>query len=353
VSAAPTHALLVLLALACPGAAAQPAILPCEATDRACAYEALPRLPAKSISFWADAFKRPVEQRIGAAPPGLLTLLWLDVIAQGFPNAPSASTVADDLLSDVRQAFAEIPAPVKRRLARQLAGIYFADDFGGTGFSDVIRDSKGTPVAAFVVLDPSVLRKRTANEWATWKENTPFKPDPRIALTATIEKPADDTRKQAIQYILLHELGHVLSVGSQVHPDWNLAPAKVPQTEQYPFFDLSWFIDRARSRYVTRFDDRFPQRGEVVYYFGARIPASGMGAVYDALERTNFPTLYAATHPGDDFAESVASYVHVVMMGKPFEITISEDGRVAKRYGACWSEARCAEKRRMLEALLR
>ena len=350
-SATAVRALLAALALACGEACAQPQVLPCAVTDKACAYEALPGLPAKSLSFWADAMRRPVEQRIGTAPPGLVLLLWLDVIANGFSNAPSASTVEEDLLSDVRQAFAEIPEPLKRRLGRQLAGIYFVDDFGGSGFSDVIRDAQGTAVAAFVVLDPAVLRKRTANEWATWKENTPFKPDARFALTATIEKPADDTRKQAIQYILLHELGHVLSVGARVHPDWNLSPAKVPKAERYPFFDLSWAIDRGR--YVTRFDDRFPQRANVVYYFGARIPASGMATVYEALERTNFPTLYAATQPGDDFAESVASYVHVVMMGKPFEIAISEDGRVARRYGSCWQEARCAEKRRMLEALLR
>lgn len=350
-AATPARALLALLAVACGGAYAQPVALPCAATDKACAYEALPRLPAKSLSFWADAFRRPVEQRIGPAPQGLVVLLWLDVIANGFPNAPSASTVEDGLVSDVRQALAEIPEPVKRRLSQRLAGIYFVDDFGGSGFSDVIRDANGTPVAAFVVLDPAVLRKRSANEWATWKENTPFKADGRFALKATIEKPADDTRKQAIQYILLHELGHVLSVGSQVHPDWNLAPANVPRAERYPFFDLSWAIDRGR--YVTRFDDRFPQRRDVVYYFGARIPASDMGKVYDSLEQTTFPTLYAATHPADDFAESVASYVHAVMMGKPFEIAISEDGRVVKRYGSCWTEARCAEKRRMLEALLR
>ena len=77
-----------------------------------------------------------------------------------------------------------------------------------------------------------------------------------------------------------------------------------------------------------------------------------MLATYGALERTNFATLYAATNPNDDFAESFASYVHTVLMAQPFAIEIHENGRLAKTFKACWSEARCAEKRRILEALL-
>jgi hypothetical protein len=327
--------------------------LPCAAGDKACAFKALQSHPANTMAFWGDAFKAPLEQRIAPAPPGVVELLSLDVMANGFPNHPRASILEDDLRADVRSALAEIPGSVKRRLAGKLAGIYFADDFGGTGFSDAIRTAQGEQVAGFVVLDPSVLRKRVANGWATWKENTPFKLDSRFVLTATIEAPPDDNRKQAIQYILLHELGHVLSVGASFHPSWNLAPAKVPAEESFPFFELSWFVDRARNRYASHFDIVFPERKDVAYYFGARLPASSMASIYESLEQTNFPTLYAATHPADDFAESFANYVHTVLMKKPFEIRISQDGRVARRYGACWDEERCAEKRKILEAFLR
>jgi hypothetical protein len=332
---------------------AQDTELPCAAGDKACAFRALQSHPAKTMAFWSDAFKLPLEQRIAPAPAGLVELLSLDVMANGYPNHPRASILEDDFRADVRSALAEIPDAVKRRLEGKLAGIYFADDFGGSGFSDAIHTAQGERVAGFVVLDPAVLRKRNANDWATWKENTPFKPDSRFELKATIEAPADDNRKQEIQYILLHELGHVLSVGASFHPSWNLSPANVPLGESYPFFELSWFADRARSRYASHFDIVFPDRKDVVYYFGARLPGSSMASIYESLEQTNFPTLYAATHPADDFAESFANYVHTVLMKKPFEIRISEDGRVARRYGACWSEERCAEKRRILEVFLR
>jgi len=86
---------------------------------------------------------------------------------------------------------------------------------------------------------------------------------------------------------------------------------------------------------------------------GARLAASDMPAAYASLGKTNFPTLYAATSPGDDFAESFASYVHTVMMKRPWEITIRRDGKVAATYRTCWQEPRCAAKRAILERLLR
>ena len=77
-----------------------------------------------------------------------------------------------------------------------------------------------------------------------------------------------------------------------------------------------------------------------------------MVETYAALEKTNFPTLYAATNPFDDFAESFASYVHTVLMRKPFAVRIYRDGRLEKEYGSCWDQPRCAEKRKILEGLL-
>lgn len=347
-------ALLALLFVCISGLAyPQPLSIPCARNDRACALAAGKAHPVKRMAFWQARFALPVEERAGVAPPELVQFLALDVIHQGIPAEPRATNAYPEVLADVRAALAGLPPTVKRRLSERLAGIYLAEDFGGTGFTDTIADESGTRVAAFVVLDPKVLEKRTANDWATWKESSPFTPDPRYALRATLEDAAHDTRGQAIQYILLHELGHVLSVGEHFHPDWNLAPSQIPAGESDPFFDLSWDIDRAGSNYVNRFAGELPEAKRVRYYFGAKLAAAEMADTYRHLEKTAFPTLYATTHPGDDFAEAFANYVHVVMLHKPFEIAILEDGKVVKRYGPCWEEPRCAAKRRILEDFLR
>jgi hypothetical protein len=343
----PLFAAFAFCALA---AGAQQAPLPCAEKDVACVREAVKNHPVRQPGFWRAAFARPLVERIAAAPPELIDFVTLDNLAHGYPNRPRAPRLSAGFLADVRRAFDAIPPAAKKRLESKLAGIYFADDIGGTGFSDEIPDPSGKSTLGFVILDPSVLTARKANEWATWKESSPFRPGEGWKLTARIEDGANDTQANAIQYILLHELGHVLSIGAGVHPSWVVDPKTIKDTSGFPFFELSWRMQDGKA--VTLYDDRFPQRKNLVFYFGAKLDASAMADTYVALGNTNFPTLYAATHFGDDFAESFANYVHVVLMHKPFLIRITENGKLVKSYSACWSESRCAAKKAFLEKFL-
>lgn len=326
--------------------------LPCADTDTKCARQAALQSAARKKSFWAASMALPLEQRIGPAPAELLRYLTLDNIADGITNRPRAPNLSADLRADIAAAVAELPADIKRAVDRKLAGIYFVSDLGGTGYTDYAKGGWFSRDAGFVVLDADVLAGQTANSWATWKENTPFMPDAAFRLEAIIEEPAADNRKNAIQYILLHELGHILSIAETVHPNWDQPPNADRNLDRYAFADLSWQIIPSENRFASRFDKAFVQRIEVVYYFGAKLAGSAMLPVYEQLELTNFPTLYAATRPGDDFAESFASYVHTVMMQRPWQIRIHQHGKLVRSVGACWQEKRCEPKRRLLERFL-
>ena len=144
----------------------------------------------------------------------------------------------------------------------------------------------------------------------------------------------------------------MVSVGAGLHPPWTRPPAPERRPERYRFSRISWTLDEAGSRHVPRRRDEVPRRDDVVYYFGARLDAAHAPQVYAGLASSGFPSLYAATSPGDDFAESFASYVHVVLMRKPWEVRILRGGELLVRLGSCWHEARCAAKRRQLENLL-
>ena len=302
--------------------------------------------------YWQQAFARPVEQRIGPASAELIDYIARDNAKNSIPNKPRLPALTPDFLRDVRQAFDELPPAVKRLLSGRLAGIVFVEDFGGSGFTEEIVDSGSRPFAGFVVLDPVVLSERTANAWATWKENTPFMPQAGYALEAEIEAGAEDNRKNAIQYILLHELGHVLAIGENIHPPWTIEPKDVRSAAGFPYFLLSWALPKEGDRYATLFDAGFSQRKDIVYYFGAKLHGEQMIDAYDALAATNFPSLYAANNPADDWAEAFVTYVHTVLMHKPFGIRIYKDGKLAKEYRSCWMEKRCQEKRKILERLL-
>jgi len=351
----PTLSVLLALLAACPAMVARaqaPVALPCAERDTKCAREAALQSPVRKKSFWSDALAKPVEQRIGIAPAELVAFLNLDNMADGIGNRPRPPVIADDLMADAKAALANLPPVIKALLDQKLAGIYFVADLGGTGYTDYAKGGWFSRDAGFIVLDIDLLARQSANGWATWKENTPFTADPVFRLEARIESDDGDNRRNAIQYILLHELGHILSIGEDVHPRWDLPPNNDSSLASYPFASLSWQIDKAGNGYTSRFDAAFPERKDIVYYFGAKLDGRAMVDVYDRLLKTDFPSLYATTRPGDDFAESFASYVHAVIMNRPWEIRIYQDGKIARVIGSCWKEKRCKEKRRLLEEFL-
>ena len=328
-------------------AQAQPAR--CDAGDRKCeAFRKALDHAVRHLASWREQFRVPLESRIGVGSPELVEYMLLDAIKNDIPDVPRRADPPAGFMSDLHDALAQLPPAVKKLVDSRFAGVYLVDNIGSTGFTEAIRGDIDRPIAAFVVLDPTALGSRTANQWATWRESTPFKRAAGMSLTATIERADSNDRKSAIQYILLHELAHVLSIDNDIHPPWGGAP-KAPRSGEYPYYDLSWSV--RDGRYVTRFDDSFRDRRNVVYYFGAKIPMDDAAAVYSQLEATDFVSLYAATHPADDFAEAFASYVHTQLMGRPFEIAITRDDRVIKRFVACWGEPRCEKKKRWFDAL--
>lgn len=344
---------ILVLALAFLAACHRADLLPCKDTDKACQAKAFAGHRVRSASFWSDELAKPRSARIGPAPVALLEYLTLGNILDGFKERPRPATLDAAFMADVHAALEEIPADVWKLADTRLVGIYFVEQLGSSGSTDYVRDKDGKPSHAFVVLDAAVMGALQANAWATWKENTPFAMSMQAGntLTATIATDSFNNRKSAIQYILLHELAHVISVGRKVHPNWG-APIAQPTPGDYPFFDLSWQANLPKTAFVSNFDTAWPLRKDVVYYLGAKLQSHDMLPTYQGLEQTNFPTLYAATSPGDDFAESLVNYVHTVRMGKPWSITIGRSGEVVHTVQPCWDQPRCAQKRKVLESIL-
>lgn len=296
----------------------------------------------------------PFDRRVVVAPAKLLDYLNIDNRLNDLPNRPRYTRPDPQFLGDIQSALEELPLVVKTLVDSRLMGIFLVQDLGGTGYTDYVYDDHHAAAGAFIVLDVDVLT-RVANTWATWKENTPFNASPGFKLDATIESATEDNRKQALQYILLHELGHVASVGRRIHPPWDAWDCVSDPPGGYPFFELSWKLSgEPDCKVISRFDQPgsdqpgFQYRKDLVYYFGAKLPLSDGPAVYAELDRTNFPSLYAATSPGDDFAESFVTYVHTILMGKPFEIRILQNEALLTRFTGCWGAARCAEKQKMM-----
>lgn len=340
--------LLPALLLGMAGCSSPRSASSCAAKDAACIQALQLAHPVRTLKFWQPELAKPLAARIAPAPQALVDYIRLDNLKMGLAEQTRSARIDLSFRADLQAAFDELPIAVRQRVDRKLVGIYLVEQLGGTGYVDYVYGADQRPVAGFVVLDAAVLSSRTANAWASWKENRPFRPAPGHRLSVQLETAENDNRKNAIQYILLHELGHIASIGGNIHPNPNTPPQEVASLAAYEFFNLAWLRSADRSQYVSRFDGAFTQRADLSYLTGARLGAEAMQPTYRQLSQTNFATLYSGNNPSDDFAEAFANYVHVELMHKPFEVRISAEGQPDLVYTACWQEPRCAAKKAML-----
>lgn len=310
--------------------------------------------------FWHAQSKLPLLERIATAPQELLDYVSaVNALQHTTSSAPppepaKAYQISPDFLNDVQNAIAQLPDSVQASLTPHLLGVFIASGVGSSAISDVIALPDGSILGAAVLLDANAFLMRSANAWMGWKESMPFTADARYQLRAQIADEDDDQRQHALQYLLLHEFGHVLSVNTEFLPNWWIGSQKFRDTEEYSFLAICWQI-AMDGKIIPLLRHQFPQRAAVHYYPQTEeylIPAEQMAEVYQALDRTGFPSLYAATSVYEDFAESFASYVHVVLMHKPWRIQVLQGQEVVFNFADYWTSPRAQRKLKLFAELL-
>jgi hypothetical protein len=313
----------------------------------------------RSITYWRQPDQlKPRQINIGPAPPELIEFMHLDNAFQGYSERPVPVSRDSEILRDVEAAMASLPRVIRRIAERRLFYIALVRDLGGgTGYMDVVADTDGSAAGGFIVLDEEAL-DRTANAWASWREGSAFQPGTDWRIEVRIEKPKADNQVNAIRYILLHELGHVVDAVLGVT---QIGGGNTQNIADNGFYELSWTHPPPSQTTVlpgdenrTRFDDSWPDRQQLGFY---SFDASAFGIddvppIYEWLSETNFPTLYAASSSAEDFAESFVNYVHVVLDQRPYEIRLLKSGQSQLLSASCWTAPRCADKQAVMKLLI-
>jgi hypothetical protein len=300
----------------------------------------------KSIQYWGLQWKeKPFSQRLSAAPDLLIKKLLIENEMYGFKEKPIPAEPSKDFIDVLGQVELLLPEKLKELAKDRLIGVFLVDNLGGTGFADTVWDENELDKYAIIVLDRGVLQKRKANEWATWKERSIFKPDKnkQTELRVIIENDSDDTVSNAVRYILLHEIGHSLGVVSGVHSSWNASPIV---SKKYPFTQLSWKMSNGNAE--SLFDEIMPRRRFIrPYAFEAsRLSSDQIENLYAVIfDNTNFPTIHAATDIWEDFAETFVTYIHVIVEKKPYEVQINTLNDLNITYRSCWEKGTCNDKK--------
>ena len=309
-----------------------------------------PAHPAQRLSRYPGFQAASLVSRVKPADAAIIDRAHRTNLAYGMDIRPKTVAPNHPILAVMREVLAGLPPQVRRLTGRHLAALYLLrDDFGTAGIEG-IEDERGQWRHGYIVLNASAL-EQTANAWATWKENSAFRPAKGYRLSVQIERAGEDGQTGAVRFIVLHELGHLLGLALKVHSYWE--NPKPPPPERYPFSRLSW-RKASDGKTVSRWRKRFPRLHQARFYRFAKAPFSltEMETVYGMLSRTNFPSLYGATNLYDDFAEAFAIYVHTRLLGKPYRVTLTRDGKVVGSFRSCLQTGKCPEKAAFLRSLL-
>lgn len=260
----------------------------------------------------------------------------------GFENSPVASTDLGNISRNLSKVGKRIPSHINKLLNEQLFRIIVCENLGGTAVSGVVYE-KGIAKGGFVILDSKVLRRK-ANDWITYKENSPFQKG-KISVRIRIEEPAEDTEVAALEYILLHEFGHILAVTSGTGPDLR---DRYRKFKDRPFYSSVWLSEN------TSVEDggKFRTLRKVRFYTSEQSLDKEWKNVYPPLTDSPFPTLYSASNADDFFAESFVSYVHVLMEKRPWTLTVREDEKILYEMNNGIGKDSLKEQRRILSRLL-
>lgn len=312
---------------------------------------ALALAPPQQLAFYADLRGKPLDERIMPAGPAVIDWQHQINLKYGQDIRPVAARPDHPLAPVVRQVVAGLPPRIRGLAERHLLALYLIEKDFGSGTTEAVRGPDGTWRHAYIALNLTELG-RTANAWATWKERSTFRDSPGYELRMTIERDDQDTVAGAVRFILLHELGHVLGLGLQAHGFWD-AETLPEATRDSPFLRISW-APTAEDHMRSHWKREYPLLDRLSFYsFGeAELSLDRAPLIYEALGKTDFPSLYGATNVFDDVAEAFVIYVHTRLLGRPYRVQVLEGGALRAEFRSCIETGACADKVAALERLL-
>ena len=296
----------------------------------------------KKHQTWNGWEQEPITQRISTVPDNVIDYIRIDNKIYGYDGIPKQVAIDPNLKKDLISAIEELPKQITKQLEKHLIGIFILSGLGSTGFSEHVYNKKEYK-GGFIVLDQDVLSKYTANEWASWSTNSAFKKSDEYKLSLKIEESPSNTRKQAIQFILIHEIAHIIAPAIKAHPQTDKGDPKL-----FEFSSFSWTTFNE-----SIYDENFKHRQDFnLYRFEkSTLELSDSHKIMSDLKNTNFSSMYASNNFFEDFAEAYVIYVHSVLMKKPYTLTLYHHGNKIESFKDPFMSENLQEKKEYFDKL--
>lgn len=221
-----------------------------------------------------------------------------------------------------------LPPMHRRILTERLVGIYFVNEFIGSGLADFLFDDEDR-LYTIMVFNPETMR-HSISEWMTARELSCFDFEGHDDIQ--IEVQCGD-KFTGFLYILLHESTHVVDYVSHFTP---FVEPLLKQLGMDSGTAETAFTSGVWDGPVIPFSQYdFPARKDVTFYGfwdGPRLEADQASSVYESLKQSPFVSLYASMNWAEDFAEFVTWYHFTSVLRQPYELMITVDGEIVGSY---------------------
>lgn len=254
--------------------------------------------------------KKALTERLGETPESVLSIF------REAGLSPGSHVLTDDERHKFAEAIAILPPLHQSVLKQRLRNISFLDNMPNTALTAMVTSSETYPL--FDIAIRAGILHQSASEWMKEKESSCF--DQR---STTFSLRTEIGNITAIQYVLLHEATHIVDATCQITPTLPSDPSIPSNHSATPFTAGVW--EDARTP-VNRYLDegllsiRFRQGGKP-------IEASKMKALYEALGRTPFVSLYGSSARTEDLAEYLTVYHLTQKLKQPFRISVFDGDR--------------------------
>lgn len=312
----------------------------CSAVDQEALQHELLSHQTNDLVFFGEQWRqKPIEERVSVAPIEIVDFLKIDNQLIGLDEVPSVTNIEPSFVHAVRESISLLPDTVKEEVEDHLMSIYLVSNLGSSGYSKVIAASSSTK-AGYIVIDQDKLTANP-NDWATNRLNSAFKSE--VTVDRRLQMFIDDENKEdglaGIQFILLHEIGHVIGECKSIMVLEN----EIAMEEL--FSHISW-VSPNKSKY----DSMFTDRSKIKFYSIPSMRSPYAEEVFKTLTiSTSFPSLYSVLNPSEDFAESFAIYVHSVILGRPYRVEFKDNGQIKVLLDSPFEHDRLEMKKRLLD----
>tara|TARA_B110000305_G_C19428397_1_gene634912 strand:- start:682 stop:1677 length:996 start_codon:yes stop_codon:yes gene_type:complete len=275
--------------------------------------ESLLKEKPRNIRFYDFKSNSSIANRIQPTPAFILKQL------NSWDNKDYKSYSPSDQQIQLFKNYVKLlPIANQKIIQNKVVGIYFIDEFMGSGLTDWLINDQGE-IFTYFIFNSNVF-DLNLSQGLTHKENTAFI---KNGSENSIEIEAGNNY-QLLLYILLHESTHALDYIYRISPytDKFFEETFGKSNRKLPFIENRWtsLKEPVQGR-------NFPAQKKVSFYAlndGPHLALSNIEMTYNGLQQSGFISLYGSLNWAEDLAETLSFYHLTQILEQPYIIKINE-----------------------------